>query len=158
MTAAEPATVRPSRATRRRARARVAGFLLGTAAAFLLSACGAGKLPLEQVDPLAAPLHPTYEQAFSILQRTCAPCHRGGGAPQAALRRGIGPFAAEEDSGGADYATCKGIHAGLGGLRRTALDGGSMPPGAWPRFTEREKLVLRRWLADGACSPCFPCP
>jgi hypothetical protein len=34
-----------------------------------------------------------------------------------------------------------------------------MPPGAWPRLSEEEKLLVQRWLSQGACSPCTnPCP
>ena len=35
---------------------------------------------------------------------------------------------------------------------------GSMPPGALPRLNEVEKLTIARWIEQGACAPCNPCP
>jgi mono/diheme cytochrome c family protein len=118
-----------------------------TAALIVLSSCSSGDLPLEAVDPNAAPLHPSYEQVAVILQRSCVPCHASGGSPP--------PPGGEGEE--VDYSTCAGTHAGLEGLRRTVLGKGSMPPGAWPRLDEREKLLLKRWMDEGACSPCSLC-
>jgi mono/diheme cytochrome c family protein len=120
---------------------------LATAALVVLSSCSSGDLPLEAVDPNAAPLQPSYDQVAVLLQRSCVPCHASGGSPP--LPSGEG----EE----VDYSTCAGTQAGLEGLRRTVLGKGSMPPGAWPRLDEREKLILKRWMDQGACSPCSPC-
>jgi hypothetical protein len=125
-------------------RASLAAVLLG--AALALNRCAAGEGTLAAVDPEAAPLHPTYEQVFGIVEFACAPCHdeTGGSEP------------GEDDL---DFSTCEGIQRGLEGIRTTALHGGSMPPGAWPRLTEREKLLIERWIDQGACSPCTsPCP
>lgn len=66
------------------------------------------------------------------------------------------PLAAE-DEGGGDYSTCQGIEAGLEGILHAAVEAGSMPPGAMPRLTEREKLIVSRWIDQGACSPCKAC-
>jgi hypothetical protein len=112
------------------------GLLLAGAVLVLLCACGSGDLPLEVVDPEAAPLQPTFAQVQAILERHCAPCH---------------------DRGGRDYSSCDGIERDLDGLRGTVLESGSMPPGAWPRLDERQKLLLERWLEQGACAPCAPC-
>ena len=138
---------------------------LAFAPALALHGCGSGKLPLEVVDPAAAPLNPTYEQVVPILDRSCVPCHRGGGggapASSARVASGLAARPAARDSGGegegSDYSTCAGIEAGLEGLRRSVLVTGSMPPGAWPRLDEREKLIVKRWIENGACSPCRPC-
>ena len=140
--------------TRRR---RVSGFphVLSLAALLLfVPSCGSGDLPLEAVDPDAAPLVPTYEQAAAVLEHYCVSCHHGGGdAPQAAARP-AGALDEGEDGEDADYSTCEGIQQGLGGLQQTVLVEGSMPPGALPRVPEREKLLLKRWIEQGACSPC----
>ena len=119
-------------------------LLLAAAALLTLCSCGSGERTLGVADPLAAPLAPTYEQARQILDRRCLVCHDGGGEAEGG-----------EDT---DYSTCRGIVAGVGGILRTSVDGGSMPPGALPRLTEREKLILRRWIEQGACAPCNPCP
>lgn len=125
----------------RKSRRRDAVLLLTVLGLVALAGCAAGDKTLVEVDPEAAPLEPTYQQVVAILDRSCVPCHSGG----------------ERDDGGS-YDTCEGIEADLGGILRTAVDEGSMPPGAWPRLTETERLVLRRWVANGACSPCKNCP
>jgi mono/diheme cytochrome c family protein len=121
----------------------------------VVTGCASGDGTLATVDPEAAPLHPTYDEVFDIVEFNCAPCHGDGdGDGEAGLRED--GYGEGEDQ---DYSTCRGIQEGIDGLRRTVLDEGSMPPGAWPRLTEREKLVIRRWIAEGACSPCTsPCP
>ncbi len=120
--------------------------------AVLLGACNSGSKTLLQADPGAVPAHPTYAMVHSIVDRACAPCHKSGGAADTTLT-GSSRFH-EHDL---DYATCAGIQDGIQGLIDTGVDRESMPPGAWPRLTEEEKLVILRWVADGACSPCRPC-
>jgi hypothetical protein len=139
--------------------------VLGGVFLAMATGCGFGDAPLGAVDPDAAPLAPTYEQAKTILDRNCAPCHKEGGGEgggdlwadrgSALLARPGDRIAAEPD-----YSTCQGIQGGLDGIVRTVLQGGSMPPGAWPRLSEEDKLTLQRWLDQGACSPCSPraCP
>jgi hypothetical protein len=136
-------------------RRRVSGYphvpILAALLLFLPS-CGSGDLPLEAVDPDAAPLRPTYEQAAAVLDHYCVPCH--GGAPQPTPAGAARPAGAREEGEGGDYSTCAGIQQGLPGIVSTVLFKGSMPPGALPRVPEREKLLLRRWIEQGACSPC----
>ncbi|MEK7348510.1 MAG: hypothetical protein AABZ94_06530 [Candidatus Eisenbacteria bacterium] len=114
-------------------------------AAASVTSCGAGEKTLGIADPLAAPLAPTYEEAKSILDRKCVGCHGGGGESEA-----------EPGSDDRNYSSCAGILADLNGILSTSVVGGSMPPGALPRLTEREKLILDRWAALGAHSPCNP--
>lgn len=121
-------------------RAITAACVLASSAVLL--SCGSGDKTLGLADPLAAPLHPTYEQVRAILDRRCLSCHDEGG-------EGV-------EDGDPDYSTCAGIRADLGGILDTAVFGGSMPPGALPRLTEREKLIITRWIDDGAPSPCTP--
>jgi len=132
----------------------VALFITCCGLAGLLAACGSGDAPLAVVDPGAAPLQPTYSQAKGILDYYCLPCHGGGGG----ARREPAP-AVEEDGESIDVSSCEAIHQSLSGILDTSVDGNSMPPGALPRLTEREKLTLKRWIAQGACSPCTQgCP
>ena len=124
-------------------RAFAAAALL--AAAVSIVSCGSGEKTLGLADSLAAPLTPTYEQAKAILDAKCVGCHGGGGESQ--------PEPGGDDP---DYSSCAGITADLSGILDTSVLGGSMPPGALPRLTEREKLILERWIAQGAPSPCNP--
>jgi hypothetical protein len=124
--------------------AAVPVWLLGN---LLLTSCISGDASLEWVDPGAAPLHPAYELVETMLVRNCAPCHSSGESSEE-----------EGDDDDLDYSSCSGIVAGIDGIEEEVLSGGSMPPGAWPRLGEREKLILKRWIEDGACSPCNPCP
>ena len=118
-------------------RAIAAACVLVSSAAIL--SCGSGDDTLGVADPLAAPLHPTYEQVRVILDRRCVNCHDEGG-----------------ESDDPDFSTCAGIQADITGILDEAVFGGSMPPGALPRLTEREKLIINRWVEDGAPSPCTP--
>jgi len=139
---------------------RARGLLLLGVAATLLASCGFGDQPLGVVDPDAAPATPTYQQVKAIMDRRCLVCHGGGiGGDRAAAiaRAGLAPSAATEDDD-RDYSDCAGISADLDGILNTAVVEGSMPPGALPRLTEREKLIVTRWILQGACSPCRPCP
>ena len=133
--------------------ALAAPTLRATLAAALLSGlvltmgCGQGDSTLVSLDAEAAPLVPTYDQVAAILDRSCVACH-GGSSAKPALAA-VAP----------DYSTCEGTLADLDGLRSTVLERGSMPPGAWPRLSEAEKLLIQRWLDQGACAPCgSPCP
>jgi uncharacterized membrane protein len=134
-------------------------LLLASGGVAAVLSCGFGDDPLGVVDPAAAPIAPTYEQVRAILDRRCLTCHGGGsdGDRAAAIARaGLAPAAAEEDD--PDFSDCAGITADLGGLLRTAVLEGSMPPGALPRLTGVEKLTIGRWIEQGACAPCRPCP
>jgi len=113
----------------------------------LLAACGQGDKTLAEVDPGAAPLFPSFQLVQNILDRSCVPCHKGEGE-------------GEQEAGGddTDLSTCAGIIASRD-LTLQVIDDESMPPGALPRLTEREKLILHRWVENGYCAPCNPvCP
>jgi mono/diheme cytochrome c family protein len=123
----------------------------------LTVSCGSGDRPLSAVDPEAAPAVPTYEMVAAILDRNCVPCHHAG---KVSPPPRLGPLGEdeEEDDDAEPYDTCEGIRDGIDGILDTAIDGGSMPPGAWPRLDERERLIITRWVEQGACSPCKACP
>ncbi len=136
--------------TRRRQSSRLLGWALTLAVVLVAgnAGCGSGDAPLATVDPDAAPLRPTYDQVAAILNRSCVPCH-GGNSAGTVTAVAVDP----------DYSQCESTLAELEGLRATVLQSGSMPPGAWPRLSSEEKLLMERWLDQGACAPCSaPCP
>lgn len=118
-----------------------------TAGIGFVTGCGQGDSPLESVDPAAAPLQPTYDQVAAILYRSCVPCHNSN-----ADKTLNGEEDDEDES--PDLSTCEGVRANLSGLQSTIIEEGTMPPGAWPRLSEPEKLLVQRWIDQGACSPC----
>ncbi|HSQ61007.1 MAG TPA: hypothetical protein VLT84_11375 [Acidobacteriota bacterium] len=152
MLPAHPLPPRPAfRRTRRlRLFVRLAAAAAALALLVAINSCGSGSETLGVVDPLAAPLEPTYEQVREILDRRCVGCHGGSGE--------VVTVPGEEERDDPHYGDCAGIVSGIPGILDTSVDGGSMPPGALPRMTEREKMIIRRWAANGACAPCNPCP
>ncbi len=131
---------------------RVRGACVILLLAMLASlACeGSGDLPLDQVDPEAAPANPTYDQVYAILHNRCVSCHTGddddGGdaaSPRRTTTGGVDP----------DLSDCVEIVA----LRDDIVDqveGNLMPPGAMPRLTDEQKLTILRWVVNGAPAPC----
>lgn len=152
MLPAPPLPPRPAcrRTLRRRLLVRLAALTAALSLPLAVGSCGSGSETLGVVDPLAAPLAPTYEQVREIVERRCVGCHGGTGENVTAP--------GEDERDDPHYGDCAGIVSGVAGILETSVDGGSMPPGALPRMTEREKLILRRWAANGACAPCNPCP
>jgi len=134
-------------------------FLISCFAALLcfLAGCTSGDRTLADVDPDAAPANPTYEQVVAILDRSCVPCHSAGNASPVPLTSLDSREGGEGDDSDPDYDSCEGIQDGLSGIIDTAISEASMPPGAWPRLNERERLILIRWIGQGACSPCTDC-
>ena len=128
-------------------------LVLAALPALLLPACESGDLTLDEADPDAVPLHPTYEQVYAIVNRECTPCHEGSDDEEDDGDYALAPksrVVAEDD---APLETCTDIVA----LRNDILeqiDSDSMPPGAWPRLTSEQKLLIRRWIDDGAPAPC----
>ena len=118
-----------------------------------LACNGSGDLPLDQLDPDAAPQNPTYDQVFAILHNRCVTCHTGS----------------NDDDGGGGYSvsgrrtTTADVEPDLGdcieivGLRDDILERveeNTMPPGAMPKLTNEQKLTIRRWVENGAPAPC----
>lgn len=119
--------------------------------AAVLACNGSGDLPLDQVDPEAAPANPTYDQVFTILHNRCVTCHTGEGEDEGefvTLRERATTGDAEPD-----LSDCVEIVA----LRDDILqqvEENTMPPGAMPRLTNEQKLTIRRWVENGAPAPC----
>lgn len=131
-------------------RSRTCLIAAGLTLYLTFAGCNSGSKSLLEADPEAVPATPTYEMVQAILDRSCAPCHHSGGGDRPAR---LAPL--EDDY---DYSTCRGVVSGLGGVFDTAIRGSSMPPGAWPRLTSEEKLLIERWADQGACGPCRSCP
>jgi hypothetical protein len=96
--------------------------------------CGSGDRPLAEVDPAAVPDTTTYDQVFSIIQRECLPCHDDGGTEP-------------------PYDNCDHVIANFDALFEEVFVKNTMPPGAWPRLSSEERLVLLRWNGESPCTP-----
>jgi len=112
-----------------------------------LAGCSSGEKTLTEADGGTPPVDPVYDAVFVILDRSCVPCHHSSDE-----RPGLLPM---ED--GRDYDDCEGIERDLDDILDSCVENERMPPGAWPRLTEEEKLVIRQWVDAGACSPCRTC-
>jgi uncharacterized membrane protein len=117
---------------------------------------GSGDLPLDQVDPDAAPANPTYDQVFAILHNRCVSCHTGsdddggddGGGGYALVPRRVITGDVEPD-----LEDCIEIVAFRDDILEQ-IELNTMPPGAMPRLTSEQKLLIRRWVDNGAPAPC----
>ena len=94
--------------------------------------CGSGDLPLWEADPEAVPEVTEWEQVNAIVQRECTPCHGENG---------------EEPR----YDRCEDVVGNFEDLYDQVFEQNLMPPGAWPRLSSEEKLVLSRWSGEAPC-------
>lgn len=132
------------------ARARASLLLTMVAIGGALMACASGDQTLDAVDPNAVVTDPTYDQVFAIIHNRCVLCHEGND---------------DDDEDGYDFRvttsaedapgleTCTSIVALSGDILERVEDN-TMPPGALPRLTSEEKLIIRRWVENGALAPC----
>jgi uncharacterized membrane protein len=116
--------------------------------------CGSGDRPLSEVDPDAVPADPDFQLVWNIMQRDCTPCHKSGGGGDYTYALDDGTVAEEEDP---DLSTCAGIVEAADDIISSVIYKNDMPPGAWPRLTSEEKLILQRWVDNGTKVPT-PCP
>lgn len=120
-----------------------------------VAACqGSGDLPLDQVDPDAVATNPTFDQVNAIMHRACVPCHKGEGEDGGndLVLEGFRTRVLAEDAE-PNLDDCGEIVAQRNSIWEQ-VDGNLMPPGAWPRLTSEEKLIIRRWIDTGAPAPC----
>lgn len=120
----------------------------------LLVSCASGDRPLEAVDPNAAPATPTYDDVFGIIYRECVPCHDSDGNGYFLFTQDGKPDGVLYGTAAPGLNTCGEIIDNLSGIEQDILVTNTMPPGAWPRLTEREKLIIKRWIDNGAPAPC----
>jgi len=141
---------RSTAAQRFRACARVCGLLLFMAAPTILSGCGSGDRPLEEVDPGSVPSNPTYDQVFAIIDRECVSCHQSGGDDESSAAATAVAERLEETN----LSDCTSIVAQRDNIWEV-IEANTMPPGALPRLSSEERLVVRRWIDNGAPAPCY---
>ena len=118
--------------------------------------CNSGDATLAQVDPDAVPQNPDYEIVFGIIQRECAPCHTDAdddGEEEEGASTWAGPQRAALGGVEPDLTTCIGILCSLGDIDEQIREN-KMPNGAWPRLSSEEKLIIERWMLNGAVAPC----
>jgi len=94
---------------------------------------GSGDRTLNEVDPAAVSADPTFDQVNAIVHRSCVPCHSEGNS--------------------LPLENCLDVVAQRFSILDQVTDN-LMPPGAWPRLDDEEKLTIRRWVENGAPSPC----
>jgi uncharacterized membrane protein len=112
-------------------------------------ACGSGDLPLDEVDPEAVPANPTYEQVYAVLDNRCVACHSGDGESEG------NNSAFRIAAGGTEpnLSDCSDIVSQRYSIL-DQVDNNTMPPGAMPRLTSEQKLLIQRWIDNGAPAPC----
>ncbi|HET6347702.1 MAG TPA: hypothetical protein VFH88_01330 [Candidatus Krumholzibacteria bacterium] len=111
-------------------------LLLFVAMAAVLAACSSGDRTLEAVDPNAVAINPTYDQVHAIVHNNCEFCHKAGSTGR------ISPL-----------SNCEEI-VGLSGDILARIQDNTMPPSALPRLSSEDKLLIQRWVENGAPAPC----
>jgi uncharacterized membrane protein len=138
--------------TRRRFRVLLAFAMPALIAALVavFAACSSGDRSLEEVDPNAVSANPTYDQVFAIIHNRCNMCHTSdsGGEGNDAFRLTL-------DHSGvmAPFTTCTDIVAERFSILERVQDN-TMPPGVMPRLSSEDKLLIQRWVENGAPAPC----
>jgi len=123
------------------------GFLV----ALLAAACGKGDLTLEEADPASVADVPTWDQVYGIFQRECVPCHTGDSPAGDNLRYGA---SAPQEGTSPGLETCQSIIDNFARSYERIFVQNDMPPGAWPRLTSEQKLIIQRWFDEGGDAPC----
>lgn len=111
----------------------------------ILAACASGDRTLNEADPGIVAQRPAYAQVEPIFQADCVPCHSG--TDERAGRRLTTMVAIANDPG---LESCQSIVNNLEDVVEEIFDKNSMPPGAWPRLTSKERLTIERWIDGGA--------
>lgn len=119
--------------------------------AVVLASCSSGDKTLDAVDPNAVALNPTFDQVNAIIHNKCVMCHSGSGGED----NGGGEFLVLEDGDKQPFETCTQIVAeGESILER--IQDNTMPPGATPRLSSEDRLIIQRWIENGKPAPCNP--
>ena len=115
----------------------------------MMVACSSGDLTLNQADPTIVPQKPVFAQVYPIFQRDCIPCHAG--TDEGSGREGADKVASRNDPG---MESCRSIVNNLDDIVDEVFIKNSMPPGAWPRLTSKERLTIERWVDAGPEASC----
>lgn len=132
-------------------------LLLGAVAllaliAVVLASCSSGDKTLDAVDPDAVALDPTFDQVNAIIHNKCVMCHDSGGGGE---DNGGGDYLIVADGEVPPFETCTQIVAeGESILER--IQDNTMPPGAMPRLSSEDRLIIQRWIENGMKAPCNP--
>jgi uncharacterized membrane protein len=117
----------------------------------LLTACGSGDLTLNEADPDIVAQKPTWTQVEPIFQRECVPCHAGTDETgddddDDARDKRLLAAASSNDPG---LESCRSVMNNSEDIISEVFRNNTMPPGAWPRLTSKERLTIERWMATG---------
>ena len=126
-------------------------FLLAAVVTAAGGGCASGDRTLDAVDPQAVPQNPTYDQVFAIVHNRCVTCHDEGSGESEGGDFRASAAALEDDV--PPLTTCTDIVA-LSDDIVTRVEDNTMPPGAMPRLSSEDKLLIRRWVENGAPAPC----
>ena len=129
-------------------------LLAGALAMVVFLGCGSGDLTLDEADPGSVAANPTWDQVFPIFQRECAPCHTDSEGEEEDEPEDRSPGLAPAGGVEPDLQTCLTIIENLDDSLERIFEDNDMPPGAWPRLTSEEKLIIQRWIEQGAVAPC----
>ncbi len=136
---------------------RLVAMLVATLA-LGITACGSGDLTLNEADPDVVAQSPTWDHVYPIFQRECIPCHTGVGGDddedEDEEGRAMPDLAGAAGGVEPGLESCQAILDNLEDIELDIFVDNNMPPGAWPRLTSEEKLVIRRWIDAGAEGPC----
>jgi hypothetical protein len=131
----------------------------------MLVACGSGDRTLNEADPDIVAQRPTFAQVYPIFQRDCIPCHNG---TDEGPRERDDEDEDDEDEDDEDESgkrsrvlgvepgleSCQSIINNLDDIVEDVFIDNNMPPGAWPRLTSKELLILKRWIDGGTETAC----
>jgi len=124
-------------------------YLLVFAMAAGCFGCASGDRTLDAVDPNAVASEPTYEQVYAIIHNNCTNCHSGSEEGSSDNFR-LSTLAEGEVW---PFTTCDEIVGQRADILARVEDN-TMPPGVLPRLTSEQKLILKRWVENGAPAPC----
>jgi uncharacterized membrane protein len=120
--------------------------------AVVLASCSSGDKTLDAVDPNAVALNPTFDQVNAIIHNKCVMCHDSGSGGED--NGGSASLVLEGDDK-QPFETCTQIVAeGESILER--IQDNTMPPGAMPRLSSEDRLIIQRWIENGKPAPCNP--
>ena len=122
----------------------------------ILSSCASGDKTLDSVDPNAVALNPTFDQVNAIIHNKCVMCHDSGSGGEDS-HGGNDLRLVLEDGEMVPFETCTEIVAEAESILERIQDN-TMPPGAMPRLSSEDKLIIQRWVENGTPAPCNPTP